>query len=84
MEQIRGVDSCEDDGERRLICAILLQAIKDSIGMSRETYSEREMALLWLHTEKAHQYAEIVGLGDVWPPSYEMLIEWSKNQKVTL
>ena len=60
---------------RRLVCAILLQAIKDA----RYCNSIREQidALKWINGDDAKFYAGLVGLEKVWPPQKEELI-WAQ------
>lgn len=73
MEQVDG------ENERRLICAVLLHAVKDSVGVTRGSRNDRLQARHWLTTEQAHEYAELVGLGNVWPPSEATLLELKKS-----
>lgn len=68
MEQ---VDWC-DCGERRLVCAVLVEAIKDS---QRGTMVSRHKARQWICSDDAKWLASLVGFGQLWPPPSETFLE---------
>ena len=72
-ERISQVESAIDFAPlaRRLVCAILLQAIKDA--RNCETIKEQIAALSWIRSDDAKFYAALVGLEKVWPPQQEEL-----------
>lgn len=57
---------------RNLVCAMLQQAVYDSV--CSLVPAERVEAHLWISSPASKHLADLIGVGDVWPPSVDTLI----------
>ncbi len=81
MDKVR-IEPITEAGARRLVCAVLLHAVADALfGMP----ANRREARAWLPGDDARWYASMIGFGDIWPPTSQMMIDfrWAQIDKLS-
>ncbi len=75
------IDTSKDDdnGERRLVCAILWRACQDAMYGSG---FHRYHAYLWLSSGEAKRYAQWIGFDRLWPPTEHELHDFFHDNTI--